>query len=148
VQSLFTVAMRLGTILPDDSRILFEEVRGQYRRSQKYLSTYPIDLQAASTDLAGASLESLAQEFDETMVDIDIDTDNHSENRKLRMNSMVESGQELPQSLEAKKLHALLQPFIPETPSIIKPPERLVDSSSGREASLGDPLEYLASKNF
>jgi hypothetical protein len=63
------------------------------------------------------------------------------------MNSVAKSGQNLLQSLEAKNLHALLQLYIPETPSIIEPPERLVDSSLGRETSPREPLKYLVSKN-
>jgi hypothetical protein len=65
VKSLFTMAMRLRTVLPEDARMLLEEMRGQNQQSQEFLSAYPIDLHATSAENSAATLESLAQEYQE-----------------------------------------------------------------------------------
>ncbi|KAK5311853.1 hypothetical protein LTR93_011561 [Exophiala xenobiotica] len=73
-QSLFAIAMRLGTILPDDARRVLTEVRGENSRTQEFLSAYPGDLQAASTDLPGANLKHLARDFHKLVLETDLET--------------------------------------------------------------------------
>ena len=79
VQSLFAVAKRLGTSVPDDAQRVLTEVRGENSRTQEFLSAYPVDLQAASTDLPGASLEHLARGFQELGLETDLETPERKE---------------------------------------------------------------------
>ena len=65
MQSLVYMADRQGVMLSRDVHRLFEEVRGENRRTQAFFSVYPVDLQAASSDPATASLEHLVGRFQE-----------------------------------------------------------------------------------
>lgn len=78
VQSLFTVAMRLGIVLPDDAQRLLNEVQSENDRSQEFLSAYPVDLQVASIDPSAATLEKLTQDFQmKIILETDLDPHKH-----------------------------------------------------------------------
>jgi hypothetical protein len=65
MQSLFAMAIRTGTILPEEARRLFGEMRNETEIVGRFWSTYPIDLRMVSTNSKAAALETLVREFNE-----------------------------------------------------------------------------------
>lgn len=63
VQGIAAMAVRLGTILPEDAFTLFEEIKSESRSIQEYMSTYPVNLYHSTTDSDTATLEHLVHEF-------------------------------------------------------------------------------------
>jgi hypothetical protein len=63
VQGITAMAVRLGTILPDDALMLFEEIKSEGRYIHEYMSTYPVDLYHSTADSDTATLEHLIYEF-------------------------------------------------------------------------------------
>ncbi|PVH99956.1 hypothetical protein DM02DRAFT_563840, partial [Periconia macrospinosa] len=63
VQGIAALAVRLGTILPDNALMLFEEIKSEGRFVHEYMTTYPIDLYHSTEDSDTASLEHLIHEF-------------------------------------------------------------------------------------
>jgi hypothetical protein len=68
VQSLFVMAIRGGTILPEEAQRLFEEMKNETELVGKFWSTYPIDLHVVSTNSKAASLETLVRDFNELII--------------------------------------------------------------------------------
>jgi hypothetical protein len=63
MQSISSIAIAQGTILPKDARKLLREVKAEGMLSNNFYSAYPVDLNLASTDLETASMERLAEKF-------------------------------------------------------------------------------------
>ena len=68
VQSLFALAIRGGTILPEEAQRLFGEMKSETEIVGRFWSTYPIDLHTVSTNSKAASLETLVRDFNELTV--------------------------------------------------------------------------------
>ncbi|PVH95427.1 hypothetical protein DM02DRAFT_617915 [Periconia macrospinosa] len=63
VQGIATVAVQLGTMLPEGALKLFEDIESEGWRSHKYMSTYPVNLFSSTVDPETATLEHLIHEF-------------------------------------------------------------------------------------
>ncbi|KAH8725348.1 hypothetical protein GQ44DRAFT_759712 [Phaeosphaeriaceae sp. PMI808] len=80
VQGVSAMAVRLGTILPKDALMLFEEIESEGKRIHDYTSTYPIDLYHSTADTDAATLEHLVHEF-RTMENMESKNSKASEGR-------------------------------------------------------------------
>ncbi|KAH7128719.1 hypothetical protein B0J11DRAFT_525585 [Dendryphion nanum] len=63
MQSIAAMAVRLGTILPEDALNLFKEINSEGELINRYMSTYPVDLYHSAEDPFPATLEHLVDEF-------------------------------------------------------------------------------------
>ncbi|KAF5588573.1 conidial development fluffy [Fusarium pseudocircinatum] len=65
VQSLIVMTKRQGVPLTANTQRLLEEVRDESRRSRKFFSAYPVDLEMVAKDPTSATLEKLTSRFQE-----------------------------------------------------------------------------------
>ncbi|PVH91888.1 hypothetical protein DM02DRAFT_544896, partial [Periconia macrospinosa] len=63
VQGIVTIAVQLGTTLPEDALKLIEEIKSEGNHIDEYMSTCPIDLYPSTADTSTATLEHLVHDF-------------------------------------------------------------------------------------
>lgn len=64
-QSIIAIAVRLGILLPKDARTLSKDINAGSTQAKEFMSTYPIDLYTAPTNLEASTLEALVQDFEQ-----------------------------------------------------------------------------------